>query len=193
MLHNREASSSVPNPIYAGNINTNKDIASPEGEEHIYDVINTCDINEKQEMESKHKKSTSHYQNLPNSVNRNADSVSIKSDDVHHDESKVYHHTPNPTNENTVYCNNPPIVKKKPAVKPVAKARRYLPTRKNLPAKEEYAVPDVKPTTENQYASLGERHKVKNQYASLHQGANYQGLVGQRSLPSQYTIPRTTN
>ena len=188
----RVASNNVNNPIYSDDVGTNKDITSPECEEHIYDVINTCDINVKEEMGPKHKKSSNIYQNLPNSANRNADSVSIKSDDVQHDESRV-HCAPNPTNENTAHYNNPPIVKKKPARKPVPKARHYLPTRKNLPAKDEYALPDVKRTTENQYASLGERPKVTNQYASLHQDTSYQGLVGQRSLPFQYAIPRNTN
>ena len=189
---NRETSSSVPNPMYGGNIDTNEDFTSPECEEHIYDVIDTCDINEKQEMDPEQKKSFSLDPNFTSSANNSADSASIKSDDTQHEKSRVDCMS-SPTSENAANHNNPTIVRKRPAVKPVAKAHPYLPTRKNLPTKEEYALSDVKITTKNQYASLGERQRGEDQYASLYQDTSYQQLVGQQSRPSQYAIPRTTN
>ena len=156
-------------------------------------------MDEKQETEPKHKIPSNLYQNFSKNANKNAGAASIKSDEVQYNESRVYC-TPNPSNENTVPYNNPFSLSKpkganKPTAKPVAKTP-YLPTNnRGLPTEDEYLLPDVKHTTDNQYALLAETHRVENQYASLvaQQDAAYQGLVGQRSLPSEYTIPRTAN
>ena len=145
-------------------------------------------------MEQKHKKFSNPYQNFPKSANKNADCSTIKSTDVQYDESRMYCN-PNLNNDSTVYYNNPiskPKFNKKPTTKSAAKSHHCLPTRKNLP-EDEYVLPDVKRSTENQYASLDEANKAENQYASLKQDTDYQGLVGQHFLTSEYTTPRATN
>ena len=156
-------------------------------------------MNEKQETEPKHKIHSNLYQNFPKNANKNVKAATIKSDEVQHNESRVYC-TPNPSNENTVRYNNPFSLSKpkganKPTAKPIAKTHHLPTNNRGLPTEDEYFLPDVKRTTDNQYALLAETHRVENQYTSLvvQQDAAYQELVGQRSLPSEYTIPRTTN
>ena len=151
-------------------------------------------MDEKQERESKHETHSNLYRKFPKNANKSADSASIKSDEVQHKESRAYC-TQKPSNENTVHYSNPvslsmPKGANKLTGKPVAKPHYYLPpNNKTLPTEEEYILPDVKRTADNQYASLGETNRVKNQYSSLvvQQDTAYQGLVGQRFLPSEYS------
>ena len=158
-------------------------------------------MDEKQERESKHETHSNFYQNSPKNANKNVDSASIKSDEVQHKKSRA-RYSQKPSNKNTVHYNNPVSLSKpkganKPTgKKPVAKPHYYLPpNNKALPTEEEYVLPDVKRTADDQYASLAETNRVENQYSSLavQQDTAYQGLVGQRFLPSEYTIPRTTD
>ena len=169
----------VTNPVYAGNIDTTK--ATQCEEEHIYDAIKSDDMDEKQTTEPKHYMLSNLYQNFP----KNDDTATIKS----------VHCRPNLGNENTVNQSKPKNTSKQTA-KPVAETHHYQPTiKKDPPTQGEYMLPDRKRTTNNQYAALGETHRVENQYSSLvvQQDGVYQGLIGQRSLPSEYTIPRTEN
>ena len=159
-------------------------------EEHIYDVIKD-NKDEKQATEPKNKLHSNLYQKI---ANENDDTASIKSDKL---QTRVYC-TPNSGNENTVHYSNQSKPKKasKQTAKPVAETHHYQPTiNKSPPTKSEYTLPDRKRTTDNQYAALGETRKVGNHYSSLvvQQDGAYQGLVGQRSLPSEYTIPKTKN
>ena len=174
---NRSKSNTVTNPIFTDN---NKDTEPLEcDEDHIYDVIDTCNMDKKQEIEPKHENSSNLYQNFPKSPNKNADSSTIKSNDVRYDQSRMYC-TPNPNDDSSTRYNNPiskPKFNKKPTAKPVAKSHHYLPAKKN-PPEAEYVEPDVKHATENQYASLDETNKAENQYTSLQQDTVYQGLVG---------------
>ena len=178
----------VTNPLYTDNIGTTK--MTQYEEEHIYDVIKD-DKDEKQVTEPKNKIHSNLYQK---NTNKNDDAASIKSDEL---QSREYC-TPNPGNENTVHYSNQSKPKKasKQTAKPVAETHHYQPTiNKGPPTKSEYILPDRKCTTDNQYAALSETRKVESHYSSLvvQQEGAYQGLVGQRSLPSEYTIPRTKN
>ena len=183
---NRDNSNNVTaNPVYVNNTDTTK-VTQCE-EEHIYDVIKLDDKDEKQAAEPKHKMRSNMYQNFPKNTNKNDATASIKSNEL---QSRVYC-TPNPGNENTVHYSNQSKPKKasKQTAKPVAETQPTI----DSPTEDEYILPDIKCTTNNQYAALGETHRAENQYSSLQQDAAYQGLVGQRSLPTEYTIPRTQN
>ena len=182
---NRDNSNNVTaNPVYANNTDTTK-VTQCE-EEHIYDVIKLDDKDEKQAAEPKHKMHSNVHQNFPKNTNKN-DRLSIKSNEL---QTRVYC-TPNSGNENTVHYSNQSKPKKasKQTAKPVAETQPTI----DSPTEDEYILPDIKHTTNNQYAALGETHRAENQYSSLQQDAAYQGLVGQRSLPTEYTIPRTKN
>ena len=190
MPSNRDDScNNVTNPIYAGNIDTTK--ATQCEEEHIYDVIK----DDEQVTEPKLKIHSNLFQNFPKNANKNDDAASIESDEL---QTREYC-TPNSGNENTVHYSDQSKPKKasKQTAKPVAETHHYQPTiNKGPPTEGEYTLPDRKRTTDNQYAALSETQKVENHYSSLvvqQQDAAYQGLIGQRSLPSEYTIPKTEN
>ena len=175
----------VTNPIYTGKIDTTKMTQCEE--EHIYDVI-------KDDKDEKRPKNKIHSNLYQKNANKNDDVASIKSDEL---QAGIYC-TPNPGNENTVHYSNQSKPKKasKQTAKPVAETRHYQPTiNKGPPTKSEYTLPDRKCTRDNQYTALSETRKVESHYSSLvvQQEGAYQGLVGQRSLPSEYTIPRTKN
>ena len=185
--------------MYTGTVEPAKDDTTlPEGEEHIYDVIKCYgdNMDGKQEMKPKHKLPPNMYQNSLNGANRNEDCASIKSDEVTHDESRVYC-TPDASIENPAYnkipfpqskpkvatpdasIENPaynkisfpqskPKVAKKPLPTLNSKTHRHMPTNKNLPYNVDYLVPDKQHSVGNQYASLDETHRAENnQYASL--------------------------
>ena len=149
-------------------------------------------MDEKQAAEPKCKIRSNVYQNFSKNTNKNDATASIKSNEL---QTRVYC-TPNSGNENTVHYSNQSKPKKasKQTAKPVAETHHYQPTiNKGPPTEGEYTLPDIKCTTNNQYAALGETHRAENQYSSLQQDAAYQGLVGQRTFPTEYTIPRTKN
>ena len=143
----------------------------------------------KETTEPRHRLRSNLYQNSTKNANKNDDAAAAAAT------IKSVHCRPNLGNENTVNQSKPKNTSKQTA-KPVAETHHYQPNiNKDLPEEDEYILPDIKRTTDNQYAALGETHRVDNQYSSLvvQQDAAYQGLVGQRSFPSQYTIPRTKN
>ena len=182
---NRDNSNNVTNPVYAGNVDTTK--VTQFEEEHIYDVIKSDNVDKKQAAEPKRKIRSNVYQNFSKNTNKNDATASIKSNEL---QSRVYC-TPNSGNENTVHYSNQSKPKKasKQTAKPVAETQPTI----DSPTEDEYILPDIKCTTNNQYAALGETHRTENQYSSLQKDAAYQGLVGQRTLPAEYTIPRTKN
>ena len=171
-----DSDSSVTNPAYCINTEISKGVLLPGCEEHIYDTIKGCDdIDEKQETEPKNKAPSSTYQNILKIANKNADSVSIKSDDVPDDQSKSYC-TIDTGKENKVYYSNPkpqlPKLKhvNKPIAKPpAAKDHHCLPANKNLSPKDEYFKPNtLQIAQDSQYALPNPTETAENiQYALL--------------------------
>jgi len=177
LFSNGDNSNSATNPAYCVNTETSKGVLLPGCEEHIYDTIKDCnDINEKQQTEPKNKAPSNIYQNISKITNKNADRVSIKSDDVHDDQSKSYCTIDTGKKNKVYYYNNPKPqlpklkhVNKSIAKPPAAKDHRRLPANKNLSPKDEYFKPNtLQIAQDSQYALLNPSERAENnQYALL--------------------------
>jgi len=177
LFSNRDNSNSATNPAYCINTETSKGVLLPGCEVHINDTIKGCDdIDEKQETEPKNKAPSNIYRNVSIISNKNADCVSIKSDDVPDDQSKSSCTIDTGKENKVYYYNNPkpqlpkPKHVNKPIAKPPAATKDHCcpPANKNLPTKDEYFTPNALQIAEDsQYALLNPTEKAENNQYTL--------------------------
>ena len=182
----RDINNNVTNPVYTGNTESAKGVSGCD--EHVYDTIKIYDdTDETKEREPRSKAASNIYQNILETTKENADSATIKSDQVRFDDSRVYYNKPEPPYK--------PKRPKKPISMPVTKPFHHLATNKSLPTEDEYVLPSTTYTLESQYTALDQTQRAENnQYTSLAVPVdeNYELLLGQppQAPSSTYTVPR---
>jgi len=159
---------------------SNKEVKTLPGyEDHIYDTIKYTDKEENQESSAANKASLNHYQNFSHAATKDADRISITSDDV-------------PTNEAGGYCSSnvkESKVKysKKNKPRPQPRQNKAPSTAKVSATKASSVAYDVPSTPAisvgNEYAALGTSH------TSTAVDNDYQELVVHK-VPPGYDVPR---
>lgn len=128
------------------------------------------------------------------SANKDADCDTIKSSEVQFDGATVYYNA-NASEENTAYYAKPktparPKDAKTPVAIPVSQHDHHVPTNESPSPQDEYLLPDIPYTIENQHTSQEETERAENNHytpllvSQQKQPAAYQELVGKRSPPS---------
>ena len=171
----------LTNPTYDAKLcASNKEAKTlPDYEDHVYDTIKHAGKGEKQEVAPSNKAPLNHYQNFSHAATRDADRMSITSDDVPFDEASGY--CISNVKENKVQYSK----KNKPRPPPRQKNSTAKVSTSKVPA-EKYDVPSTPAiSVGNEYAVLSTAHTntaVDN---------DYQELVVHR-VPPGYDVPRNT-